>query len=203
MARKRDDAGKCLDAALTLAAAKGWNNTTLFDIAEESGLAIAEVRAAVSGRHGLLCTLAERADQAMLLAVDADWREESIRDRLFTLLMARFDFLKDRREGMRAILAGMPADPGSALAAAAGPGLSSMRLMLEAAGLSSAGPRGAMRARALGVTYALLVRTFLDDDTEDLSRTMAAADRRLADLERLASRGRGRRKAEKASENSE
>ncbi len=43
MARKRDDAGTCLDAALTLAATRGWNNTTLYDIAEESGLTAATV----------------------------------------------------------------------------------------------------------------------------------------------------------------
>jgi ubiquinone biosynthesis protein COQ9 len=199
MARKRDDAGTCLDAALTLAATRGWNNTTLYDIAEESGLTAAQVRDAVGSRHGVLRTLAARADQAMLATVDADWRDESVRDRLFTLLMARFDYLRDRREGLRAIIAGVPGDPGGALAAAAGPGLSSMRLVLEAAGLSSSGVRGALRARALGVAYALIVRTFLDDDTEDLSRTMAAVDRRLGDLERLARRG-SRQSTAKASE---
>lgn len=192
MARKRDDAGACLDAALVLAATRGWNNTTLFDIAEETGLSMAQVREAVGSRYGILRTLAVRADQAMLAAVDADWREESVRDRLFTLFMARFDHLRDKREGLRAILAGLPGDPAGALAAAAGPGTSSMRLMLEAAGLSSSGIRGIIRARALGVAYALIVRVFLDDDTEDLSRTMAAVDRRLGDLEHLARRGRAK-----------
>ncbi len=74
--------------------------------------------------------------------------------------MARFDYLRDRREGLRAIIAGeCRAIPAGALAAAAGPGLSSMRLVLEAAGLSSSGVRGALRARALGVAYhALIVR---------------------------------------------
>lgn len=188
MARKRDDAGACLDAAMTLAAIKGWNNVTLMDIAEESGLTLQQVRDAVGSRHGVLRTLAARADQVMLSAVDVDWRDESIRDRLFTLLMARFDYLKDKREGLRAMLAAVPGDPGAALAAAAGPGISSMKLTLEAADLSTAGIRGALRVRALGVAYALVVRTFLDDDSEDMSKTMAALDRRLSSLEQLASR---------------
>lgn len=191
MASKRDVAGACLDAALVLAASKGWNNTTLYDMADEAGLTVAQVREAVHSRHGVMRTLLTRADKAMLAAVDADWRDESVRDRLFTLLMARFDYLRDKREGMRAMLAGLPTDPAGAVAVAAGPGLSSMRLLLDASGLSSAGLRGAMRARALGVGYVLMVRTFLDDDTEDLSRTMAMVDRRLNDLERLATRRRG------------
>lgn len=191
MPRKRDDAGKCLDAALTLAANAGWNNVSLYDIAEESGLAVADVRKAVGGRRGLLAEIAKRADEAMLAAVDEDWREESIRDRLFTLVMARLDFLRDRREGLRAILAGLPGDPVTALIAAAGPGMSSMRLTLEAAGVPTGGIRGNMGARALGLAYAAVLRVFLDDETEDLSKTMAALDRRLGSLERLAERVRG------------
>ena len=194
MARKRDDAGTCLEAALTLAAIKGWNNTTLMDIAGESGLTVQQVRDAVGSRLGVIRTLASRADQVMLSAVDADWQEETVRDRLFTLLMARFDYLRDKREGIRAIAASAPADIGHALAAAAGPGMSSMRLTLEAAGLSTSGLRGALRVRALGVAYALVVRVFLDDDTEDLSKTMAALDRRMGNLDRMASRWPGRRR---------
>jgi len=196
MARKRDDAGTCLTAALSLAATAGWNNVTLFDIAEESGLSVAEVRAAMGNRSVVYRLLARRADDTMLSAVDQDWREESVRDRLFTLLMARFDYLRDKREGIRALAAAAPGDPVRALAAAAGPGLSSMRLTLEAAGLTTKGVRGALRIRALAIAYALVLRVFLDDETEDLSKTMAALDRRLGDLERLASRKPGRRAAE-------
>jgi AcrR family transcriptional regulator len=190
--RKRDDAGRCLEAGLRLAAIGGWNNVTLHDIAAEAGLDVADVAAAVGSRHGVLKLLASRADQAMLQAVDEDWAEESRRERLFTLLMARFDFLKPHREGVRAILTALPGDPVAALSAASGPGMRSMTLALEASGVSAGGPVGRMRARALGVAYAVILRTFLDDDSDDLSRTMAAVDRQLNNLERLAGRvGRG------------
>lgn len=191
MPRKRDDAGKCIQAAMTLAAMTGWRNVSLYDIAEEAGLEVADVVDAVGSRHGVLRELVRRADRHMLEAVDQDWRDENVRDRLFTLLMACFDHLKPWREGLRAVMASAPGDPLAALAFVAGPGMRSMRLVLEAAGVSTAGPLGRMRARALGLAYIQVFRTFLDDDTEDLSRTMAALDRRLKRLETLAGRLRG------------
>ncbi|WP_417513107.1 hypothetical protein [Minwuia sp.] len=203
MARKRDDAGKCMDAALSLAAIGGWNNLTLYDIARETKLEIGDVVSAIGSRHGALAILAERADQAMLGAVDEEWDDESRRDRLFTLLMARFDFLRDRREGIRAVMAGLPGDPGTALRLLSGSGVRSMRLTLEAAGIPTGGVRGAIRIRALGAAYAAIMRTFLDDDSEDLSRTMAAVDRRLNGLENMAGRLKfraGRKGTEKAAE---
>lgn len=193
MPRKRDDAGKCIQAAMTLAGLSGWRNVSLYGIAEEAGLEVGEVAAAVGGRHGVLRELARRADAAMLTAVDEDWREEGVRDRLFALLMARFDNLKAHREGLRAVLTSLPADPLGALTLAADPGMRSMKLALEAAGVSSGGPFGRMRARALALAYGDAFRTFLDDDSDDLSRTMSALDRRLKRLENIAERfGRSR-----------
>lgn len=190
MPRKRDDAGKCIEAAMTLAALAGWRNVSLYDIAEETGLDVSEVVDAVGSRHGVLRELTRRAEASMLKAVDPDWREEGVRDRLFTLIMACFDHLKPHREGLRAVLAAAPGDPLAALAFVAGPGMRSMRLTLEAAGVPTAGVMGRMRARALGLAYIKAFRTFIDDDTEDLSRTMAALDRSLKRLENLADRVR-------------
>ncbi|MDF1721223.1 MAG: hypothetical protein P1U65_11155 [Minwuia sp.] len=188
MPRKKDPVGPIIDATMQLAAMGGWRNVTLYDIARESGMDVADVVDAVGGRMGVVRHLAARADQAMLAAVDDDWPDEAIRDRLFTLLIARFDHLKGHREGLRAILSSLPTDPGGAIALMAGPGQRAMRLALEAAGISSAGIAGTLRMKALGLAYAQTFRTFLDDDSPDLSRTMAALDKSLSRLDRLAGR---------------
>jgi len=61
----------------------------------------------------------------------------------------------------------------------------SMRWMLEAAGVSASGWRGALRIRLLGLAYLSAFRVFLDDDSGDLTRTMAALDRALRRVEPL------------------
>ena len=190
MPRRKDPVGPIIDAAMQLAALGGWRNVTLYDIARESSLEVAEVVAAVGSRSGIIAAIAERADTAMLSAIDDDWPDEAVRDRLFTLLIARFDHLKPHREGLRAVLASLPADPMGALTLMAGPGQRSMRLALESAGVSTAGLGGALRMKALGLAYARTFRSFLDDDSDDLSKTMAALDKALAGLDRLAGRFR-------------
>jgi AcrR family transcriptional regulator len=190
MPRRKDPVGPIINAAMQLAALGGWRNVTLYDIARESGLEVAEVVAAVGSRSGIIAAIAERADTAMLSAIDDDWPDEAVRDRLFTLLIARFDHLKPHREGLRAVLASLPADPMGALTLMAGPGQRSMRLALESAGVSTAGLGGALRMKALGLAYARTFRSFLDDDSDDLSKTMAALDKALAGLDRLAGRFR-------------
>jgi len=190
MPRKKDPVGPIIDATMQLAALGGWRNVTLYDIARESGLDVADVVAAVGSRTGIISQIAARADAAMLSAVDDDWPDEAIRDRLFTLLIARFDSLKPHREGLRAVLASLPGDPMGALALMAGPGQRTMLLALESAGVSTGGIAGALRMKALGLAYARTFRIFLNDDSDDLSKTMAALDKVLSGLDRLAGRFR-------------
>jgi hypothetical protein len=54
----------------------------------------------------------------------------------------------------------------------------SMQWMLAAAGVSTAGPGGMVRAQGLALLFAHVLRTFVDDD-DDNARTMAALDREL------------------------
>ncbi|MDF1733796.1 MAG: hypothetical protein P1U37_00835 [Minwuia sp.] len=190
MPRKKDPVGPIIDATMQLAALGGWRNVTLYDIARESGMDVADVVAAVGSRNGIISEIAARADAVMLSAVDDDWPDEAIRDRLFTLLIARFDYLKPHREGLRAVLASLPGDPMSAVALMAGPGQRAMRLALESAGVSTGGIAGALRMKALGLAYARTFRTFLNDDSADLAKTMAALDKALSGLDRLAGRFR-------------
>src|SRR5262249_42637473 len=58
--------------------------------------------------------------------------------------------------------------------------------MLEAAGISTAGIRGALRVKGLIALYGMTLRTWLSDDTPDHARTMAALDRGLQRAERMA-----------------
>ena len=58
--------------------------------------------------------------------------------------------------------------------------------MLEAARLSTTGLRGALRVKALGLAYLATLRVFLRDDSPDMAATMAALDRNLSHLGRLA-----------------
>lgn len=178
-------ADRALDAMLQLAAEKGWKTVTLADVAERAAIDLADLHDACGGKVGLLRHLAQRLDQAVC-AGDPPDPSESVRDRLFELLMRRFDAMQPHRTGIASILRESRADPlvwvGGGLWA-----LRSSALMLEAAGVSAWGVVGRLRAKALTALHLAVLRVWLEDDSPDLAKTMAALDKRLGQAESVVS----------------
>ena len=182
----RDSKGvpdRIIDAALTLAAARGWRRTGLSDIAAEAGVTLAELRGAFSSKASILNGFVRRTDNQVLAMGMAEG--SSARDRLFDLLMRRFDVLHPYRDAVSAIVRDSVSDPLAPLCH--GPRLiCSMAWMLEAAGLNSAGPGGMIRTKGLALVYLAALRAWLTDDSADQARTMAVLDRGLRQAEALA-----------------
>jgi AcrR family transcriptional regulator len=173
---------RILDATLALAEREGWRKASLSAIAGEAGVPLHELYGEFRSRSAILGALMARTDASVLAETPVADAKESPRDRLFDVLMRRFDALKPHRAALKAIARELGSDPPTALCS--GPAfLRSMAWMLEAAGLSSAGMRGRLRVRALAALYLWVLRVFVRDDSEDLAKTMAALDRRLRQAE--------------------
>ena len=184
-AGKRTDAPQAIiESALTLAAGRGWSQVGLGDIAETAALSLAEVRAHFSSKTAIVSAYAAAIDRDVLAARDPEVAGRPAPERLFDVLMKRFDLLNAHKEGVGAILRSCPSDPEAVLC---GPATlrRSMRWMLEAAGLSSAGLQGRLRVKALAALYLSMLPVWLRDDSEDMARTMAVLDRRLKRLDRI------------------
>ncbi|MEX2201327.1 MAG: TetR family transcriptional regulator, partial [Dongiaceae bacterium] len=113
------------------------------------------------------------------------------RDRLFEVLMRRFDALDRWRPGIAAVLEAQRRDPVAMLGGAAGLACS-MASALETAGFDSSGLRGLLRAQALAGVWLPALRVWLGDDSEDRAKTMAMLDRGLRRLDRVARFCQGR-----------
>jgi AcrR family transcriptional regulator len=174
----KDPCDAIIDAALALAARQGWNDTTLADIAAEAGVSLAEAHRHFGSKAAILGGFADRIDDAVLAGTGTDLGAEPPRDRLFDVLMRRFDALKPHKDAVRALASVGAADP-LALACGACRLARSMRWMLEAAGIATSGCRGRLRVKALTLGWAIVLRVWLRDDTEDQAPTMAALDRLL------------------------
>ncbi|MFO0996403.1 MAG: TetR family transcriptional regulator, partial [Alphaproteobacteria bacterium] len=177
MAERTDRDQRVLDGALRLAAREGWQGASLAAIAAEAGVPLLEVYRRYPSRTAVLAALLDRVDEAVLRESRPD-PNESARDRLFDVVMRRLDALRPHKDAIAAIARALAADPVGA--ACLWPRfMRSMRWMLEAAGLGSAGLPGMLKAKGLAVIYLGAVRTWLGDDTADSARTMAAVDRAL------------------------
>ncbi|GBQ32502.1 TetR family transcriptional regulator [Gluconacetobacter sacchari] len=176
-----DDA--LLRAAMERAALYGWARLSVVDAARDAGMPLEEARRRFPAKTAILLKLGRLADESAL--VD-DGSTGTVREQLFDALMRRFDVLQQYREGVRAVMRALPFDPALALFLAATTA-QSMRWMAGAAGLDTSGPLGALRLQGLIGVWTYTMRAWERDDTEDMSRTMAALDQALDRAGRLGS----------------
>jgi hypothetical protein len=168
-------------AAFEQAALTGWRGLSIVEAARAAGLPLDRARARFPGPVMVLMRFGLLADQAAL----ADASMEPLpRDRLFDLLMRRFDVLQQHRSGVLALMQHLPTDPVLALALSSGTGRS-MGWMLEAAGISATGLMGRLRIAGLVGVWLYALRAWRDDESVDLSSTMSALDKALDRAEKL------------------
>jgi ubiquinone biosynthesis protein COQ9 len=171
-------------AAFELGAEAGWRKVAAAAAARKAGLDLATARTRFGSCAAILRKFGELGDAAALTGA---LTEGPVRDRLFDVLMRRFDFLQVHRAGVLALLKVLPADPVLALCLARA-NLTSMGWMLEAAGIGSKGVRGELRKRGLLLVWVYGVRAWARDETADLTATMAAVDEALNKADSVAAR---------------
>lgn len=187
MAKKKPADADIYSAAMRVAADLGWRKARLTDIADEAGLTLAELHEKHGSKSALLGNFVRHIDQSVLKhAQKSADPEASYRDRLFDIVMHRFDALLPYKDGIRAIVKeGGGGGVGEFLCSGQRV-LRSMRWMLEAADVSTAGFIGNLRVKGLAVVYAATVNVWLKDDSEDMAKTMAALDKNLSRAEKFA-----------------
>lgn len=165
-----------IGAAFRIAGETGWRTMSLAAAAREAELDLGRVRARYPNKAALLLRFGSLMDQAALSAVAA---AGTPRDKVFDLLMARFDVLQAHRAGVLSLMQALRRDPGLSLLLA-GATVRSMTWMLDAAEVPSSGLTGALRAQGLAAVWAYALRAWETDESSDLSATMAALDKALA-----------------------
>lgn len=185
MVKRPDNLSKrIIDAAFALAAESDWRRVSLADIAARADLTLAEFAEHFSSKGAILLAFTKQIDAEVLTNLDDDTPSETPRDRLFGVMMKRFDALMPYKAGLAAMLRAPDGDLAS-FAAGACRYFGSMALMLEAAGISTAGLQGRLRVQGLATLYPGILRTWLSEDAPDMPRTMAALDRWLRRAESL------------------
>ena len=173
-----------INAALVVASREGWEAVSMAKVAMEADLNLADALCEFSDKNQVLAAFFQRVNLAVLSDVAFTDEGESPRDRLFEIIMRRFDVLTPHKHGLRAVIDGFRREPITGLCNFIRMH-HSMRLMLETAGICSTGYPGELAARGLGIIYANSLRVWLDDESPDLAVTMAALDRSLMRAERI------------------
>lgn len=177
-----------LDGWMAAFAADGWVGASLHGAAQAAGLSLGEVAEVAPDAWTAIERAADRGDLAAIGGSAGDG--SGPRDRLFDVIMARFDALSGSREAHQRLLHDARTRPALAIALTALVGRTAART-LGAAGLGSTGLAGIVRVNALAAIIVDVGRVWLEDADADLGDTMRRLDERLGLAERWAGKLNG------------
>lgn len=177
------DLSPMLSKALKKIEQKGWADFQLADITDEY-LNLSEIHQHFSSKACILKEFSNFIDQATLSSIDTFGANESQKDKLFSVVMTRLDVLQAHKQIIKSMWHDSWKDPSTFLQAIP-LGLNSMTWLLQAAGIDTTGIKGALRTKAFALSYLNTIRIWLDDDSPEMDKTMAALDTNLQRLEQI------------------
>ncbi|MFH1517285.1 MAG: hypothetical protein ABIH17_05300 [Pseudomonadota bacterium] len=163
-------------AALDLAATKPWSELTLGEIAAKAGLTLNDF-------HGVATreTLADAADAYFDRAMSAEAiaSDDLPRERLFEVIMLRFEAMENHRAGLKSLLRYRETQP-SILLRLPAVRAASARWALASAGLDDdSGAPLSLKVLAIAFVIARTERAWRKETSGDFALTMAALDKSL------------------------
>lgn len=167
-----------VQALMDLAARKDWNEIEIGDVAEAAHVSLSEFRELFPSKGAVLGAFARMIDLNVLAGTSDDLAGEPARERIFDVMMRRFDALTPYKAALRRMSGDLQFDP-AALLALNRVALNSQRFMLASAHISTEGRLGHLKLQGAALVFARTMRVWLHDDDPSLARTMARLDREL------------------------
>jgi AcrR family transcriptional regulator len=177
---------KAVLAALDLAKERNWGDIALSDIAQAANLSLADLRREFACKTDIIRAFQSEVDAEILARAKPAGEAQSPRDRLFDIVMTRFEVMQPYKPALKRISAYLCCRPAEAALLLCS-SLASQYWMLAGAGAKLDGPGGALRVTGLAAVYGKVFQVWLDDASPSLDKTMAALDKRLAKGERTLS----------------
>jgi ubiquinone biosynthesis protein COQ9 len=174
--------GRIVAALLRLASERKWDAISMLDIAEGAGMSLTDVRKEFQRKSEMLSSFGHMVDDDVLRKAPRRPSAQAPRDAIFEVVMSRFDALQPYRAALKSASDGGALD-GSLLKSL----LRSQAAMLQAAGVNTEGPSGAVRVAGLAGAFTRTFHAWLDDTDPGQARTMAMLDRQLRSGERTLS----------------
>lgn len=175
-------------AALSLAGSVPWREVTLIRLADAAARPVSDFYGAT------LWEAVDCVEEAFDRAIADDLNQldpnQSVRDRLFELIMRRFEAMEPHRAAVLAMEHGVDRDP-TLMAAAHQRHVRCARWVLAIAGMEADGMTGQARAQGLGVIIGQARVAWRGDSAGDFAKTMASLDKNLRRAEEMFGRWAG------------
>jgi len=168
---------KIIDAAIELSTEGQWSIVELCDIADKAGVQYGDAYELFDDKTDILAAYDRRVNRRAIEAT-ALGDDLPCRDKLFDLVMERLEIINEERVAILNIMNSFKGDPKEALLSTPHLG-KSMSHLLTAAGIKTNGLSGAMRVAGMTGLYLYVIKTWKNDDSVDMGKTMATLEKAL------------------------
>lgn len=168
-------------ATFDLIAEKGYGKTRLSDLADRFKVKLTDFHATYPSVDAIIHDFLNDVDNTMLSTVNPKSASNK-REIYFDMMMARMDALQEHRDGVVRWLKEIAKQP-QLWVGILKRWQSSLTLMLDIAKDSPVYP---VKKIGLAGVYAVTLKTWVEDDTADMAKTMATLDKALGKAENIA-----------------
>lgn len=180
-----DMKNKLIQSSLELAAVQSWADISMHDIAAHAGVDIENAMALCPDKDSVFMAYCRQVDWQIEENLNGAFADgDTQRDKLFDIMMERFDILNENRAGVISIVNAVTMNPIHGLNSL--PNLcQSATFMAGFSDMDINGWRGALTVAGLCGVYLNALRAWVSDDTPDMATTMASVDKGLGYLDRV------------------
>ena len=162
---------------------KGWSYFSLKSLAKENKSDLESIKIFFKNKSQFLESFSEMIDNKVLANIDKDeFNKNSIKDNLFELIMLRFENLNHYKTGLKILLSDLKKSPVE-LKKIMKKVFDSMDLFLEIANVKNNYLMDFIKVNIIFIIYSYVFNVWLDDQSSEMSKTMAELDKWLSKAE--------------------
>ena len=174
--------------AFKLIEEKGWNDFSLEKLAKEKSIKMEDLNFFFKDETKLIESFSEMIDEQVIKEVDLnEFNENSVKDNIFELIMIRFEKLSTYKKSLDILLKQLISKP-KTLKKLAKKIFNSLDLFLEISNAKSNYVFDFLKLNIMFIIYGHTFKIWLEDDSEDMGKTMAEVDKWLSEAEGYANK---------------
>jgi len=169
-----------LDKIFTSIARDGWTKFSLLQFSKTQKISIQDLKSFFRNKDHILERFSKMIDHKVESNIDIEEiKSTSNKDNLFELIMLRLEAMQTYKQALRNILATVKEQP-VILKKLSKNIINSLDFYLEISSYYDGTPVDFLKKNAIFFIYSLTFRVWLNDESDDLSKTMAELDKFLS-----------------------
>lgn len=158
----------------------GWKNFSLEVLSKKKKIPLNKINELINSRTELLQEFSNMIDMKVEDNIDfKDLQNSNVKDNLFELIMLRLEIMQPYKKGLKKIVSDLKNDPLSTKTISLNI-LNSLDFYLDISSAYNSSVFDMLKKKAIFLIYGYVFMIWLNDSTEELSKTMSELDRLLS-----------------------